>query len=369
MNTDVLIDMRALVILGLAMVVSGCRSGSIYQAGALPPEFSAPHFANMQTIDLSRLAQSVADTDLLYPGDVVTISVTTGLETTEPIRWKGRIADDGTANVPLVGPVPIAGLRLPHAEDTIRVESIRRGKFINPNVTILIENRRSNSVTVVGAVEEPGVYQLPVGNSNVIAAITKAKGLTKDADTTIEIRHPPLAGYAGADMNAPGNNGLSTELAGFRRGQGFAGMPSRTLRLDLKEAAAMDNVDTHLEDGSTVMVMPRPKRYIHVMGLVRKPDQFEMPPDHELRLLDAIALANGRTLELADKVRVIRTLPDRPEPIVIEASVMQAKRNTASNIRLAPGDVVTVEETPTTFVVGTIREFVRFGFTAGIPGI
>ena len=166
---------------------------------------------------------------------------------------------------------------------------------------------------------------------------------------------------------------MNVELAGFRRGQPMAGQPSgqmtsRTVRIDLQQASALGNADVHLEDGSTVMVMPRPKRFIHVMGLVRKPDQFEMPRDHELRLLDSIALAGGRTLELADKVNIIRTIPTRPEPIVINASVKEAKRNTTANIRLAPGDVVSIEETPMTFVVGTIREFVRFGFTAGIPG-
>jgi hypothetical protein len=36
---------------------------------------------------------------------------------------------------------------------------------------------------------------------------------------------------------------------------------------------------------------------------------------------------------------------------------------------LAPGDVVSVEETPLTFTVGTIQSFVRFGFSSAIPGL
>jgi polysaccharide export outer membrane protein len=144
--------------------------------------------------------------------------------------------------------------------------------------------------------------------------------------------------------------------------------PPRVVRIDLAQASTTGVADVHLEDGSTVMVMPRPKRYVHVMGLVRKPDQFEIPPEQDLHLLDAIALASGRTLEVADKVRVIRQVPNHSEPVVIEISVREAKLSTAANIRLAPGDVVSVEETPTTFVIGTIRDFVRFGFTAGIPG-
>ncbi len=158
-------------------------------------------------------------------------------------------------------------------------------------------------------------------------------------------------------------------LAGFPRPQPAAAAPPRSVRIDLQQVHQMHPGSFQVADGSTVMVMKRTKRYVHVIGLVRKPDQFEMPEDQELRLLDAIAKANGRTLEIADKVRVTRIVPNRPEPVVIEASVSEAKRSAGSNIRLAPGDIVSVEETPVTMVVGTIRDFVRFGFTAGIPGL
>jgi polysaccharide export outer membrane protein len=355
-----------LAVLLLAIAAAGCRSGAIYHAASLPPEFIAPRFGNMQSVDLSRFSQSYADSEMLYPGDIVAITLTTGLETEEPVTWKGRIAEDGTANVPLVGPVQLAGARLPHAEQMVRMESIQRGKFVNPNVTIQVHARRSHAVTVVGAVKKPGTFEIPASSSHVLAAISKAEGLAEDADTMIEIRHPPVPGGTSFAQFDP-RTGATQELVGYRSGQS-ASTP-RTVRIDLQEASLTGNADVHLEDGSTVMVMQRPKRFIHVMGLVRRPDQFEMPPEYELRLLDAIALANGRTLEMADKVRVIRNVPNRSEPVVIEASVRQAKLNTAANIRLAPGDVVSVEETPVTFVVGTIREFIRFGFTAGIPGL
>ena len=358
---------RISLLLGV-LVAAGCHTGALYNASSLPAEFVAPRFASMNNVDLSKLSQSIADSELLYPGDLVAVTVSTGLETHEPITYKGRLAEDGNVTIPLVGPVRLSGLTQTDAEWAVRNESIQRGIFVNPNVTVQIEARRSYIVTVVGAVEKPGTYQIPVTSSHVLFAISKAEGLTKEADTVIEIRHPPITA---ATAMASGH--AMTELAGFRRSQpngpATMAMPARTIRLDLQQASTMGNTDVHLEDGSTVMVMPRPKRFIHVMGLVRKPDQFEMPQDHELRLLDAISLANGRTLELADKVRVIRTIPTMPEPIVIDASIGEAKKNAAANIRLAPGDVVSVEETPVTFVVGTIREFIRFGFTAGIPGL
>jgi hypothetical protein len=93
-----------------------------------------------------------------------------------------------------------------------------------------------------------------------------------------------------------------------------------------------------------------------------------MPMDKDLHLLEAISLSEGRVLQMADKVHIIRQGPAWRDPVVIEASVKAAKANPKSNLRLADGDVVSVEETTATFVVGTLREFVRLGFTSGIPG-
>jgi polysaccharide export outer membrane protein len=124
-----------------------------------------------------------------------------------------------------------------------------------------------------------------------------------------------------------------------------------------------------LEDGATVMVMKKPTRFIQVIGLVRASNRFEMRNDQEMRLLDAIALAGGCSLSIADKIYIIRQVPNRADPALIETSIKEAKRDGAANILLAAGDVVSVEETPVTFVVGTIRDFVGFGFSAPIPGL
>ena len=117
------------------------------------------------------------------------------------------------------------------------------------------------------------------------------------------------------------------------------------------------------------MVMPKPKQSLSVIGLVRKPDSYEYPTDETLRVLDAVALAGGLSLNVADKVHVIRNIPDRHDPVVIELSFKRAKTDGDENMILQPGDTVIVEETPTTVVIGGVRSFIRFGFSSGIPGL
>jgi polysaccharide export outer membrane protein len=121
----------------------------------------------------------------------------------------------------------------------------------------------------------------------------------------------------------------------------------------------------YLEDGAMVMVRNRPPQFIHVIGLVKRPNQFPLPSGRDLRVLDAIGLAGGRTMSIADKVYVIRNLSELPEPVVIKVSVRDAKKpDSRANIALAAGDVVSVEETPSTFVLDTMRRFVNVGVSA-----
>jgi polysaccharide export outer membrane protein len=317
----------------------------------------APRQISISSVDLTRIARSVGDSEVLYSGDVIEVTITTGLEERAPEGWKLRIAENGVVEVPLIGPVQVGGLRLTQIEQVIRDESIRRGKFVNPNVSVLLNERRSNTVTMVGAVEKPGTVELAASQSDLLGALVQAGGLTAEAGTIIEIRHPP--GIFGAPP-AAGMHPVSYP--------GQLSHGPQTLRIDLAQATLQGGGDFRLYDGSTVMVMSRQPRYIHVIGLVNQADQFEMPEDTEVRLLDAIAMARGLKFEIADKVHVIRNLDTQTEPVVIEASIKRAKRDGVSNIRLTAGDVVSVEETPTTLVVGTIRDFVRFGFSSAIPG-
>lgn len=354
------------MMLAATSVMLGCTQANLYHASRLPPELMAPRHATLQNVDLSRLARTVSNSQVLYIGDEIEVSIATGLEDKTPPAWKGRVAEDGTINVPLVGTVQVAGLEVIQAEQLIHAESIRRGKYVSPNVTLALVQRRTNKVAVLGAVEKPQTYELPSSSSDLLTAIVQAGGLSEDAGTIIEIRHPP--GVVEAPF-ADNGDGYSTELASMRSNRRMVRTPPRTVQVDLLQASGSDYGDYSLTDGSTVMVMKRAKRYIHVIGLVNRSGQYEIPEDlPEPRLLGALAMAGGQSLSIADKVHVIRQLPDRAEPVVIQASVRAAKADLTSNIQLAAGDVVSVEETPTTFVVGTIKDFVRFGFSSAIPG-
>ncbi|QDV10925.1 SLBB domain protein [Rosistilla oblonga] len=345
--------------LGLAGLI-GCSSTANYQASNLPQQLAAPKTVNAKKIDMTALAGTVQPADRLTPGDAVILTVATGIEQEKPPEWTLRVAEDGSLNVPLVGPVAVAGMRLTDAEKLLAFESVRRGVYVSPNVTLRIEQRRAHHVTVLGAVNKPQTYELPAGGSDLMTAISMAEGFSENANTIAQIRHPPGTGVRLAAM-------AQTQQVAYPNAPVPPPVPDQ-FELDLLRLDEVPENHRQLVDGSVVMIYEKPERYINVTGLVRQSDMIEMPKDGDMRLMDAISQAGGLSESLADKVKIIRKRPDDSE-VVIEASIRDAMKGGPANLRLAPNDLVSVEETPLTYTLGTIKTFIRFGFSSAVPGI
>jgi polysaccharide export outer membrane protein len=341
----------------LACLAAGCAQHNVYHAHSLPGEFQASEVPNPKTIDLSRLASFAVSNELIDRGDVLELTLVTGYGRLDTTTTPIRVGDDGTANVPLVGKVELAGMELADAEHAIASAGVYRGVFRNPHVTVTMKRPRVNKVTVIGAVEEPGVYDLPRGSSALLAALVAAGGLSDEAGTEVEIRRPQRGGRPDG---MPLQQVPRERLAGYVQGGPIAepvATPASSARIDLVSAAQEGRGGYYLDDGDVVMVESRDPKPIHVLGLVRKPGQYELPTRQEMHLLDAIAVAGGLDIPWAENVIVIRHVPGRKEPVLIKAKLSQAKRDGKANLRLAAGDVVSVEQTPATVMYDVIRKF------------
>jgi polysaccharide export outer membrane protein len=338
----------------LAAVAAGCRSGKIYDARALPPELQARATVEQPPLDLSLLARRSSRSELIYPGDVLDVTVATGVkDRVAPLT--ARVDQSGQVVVPPIGSVGVARMTLTEAEHAIRAAAVERRIYRDPQVTVLQRDRQTDRVRVVGAVMQPGIYEIPRADNDLLSAIVAAGGLAEAAGTAIDIRHPA------------GRPGDATEDVGPVAQVSLDVPQARFIHVDLVQTMQGKAEDLRLQDGSVVMVHEREAKHVFVAGLVGKPDAYELPTDRPLRLLDALSVAGGRTLELADKVLIVRQLPGRPA-VQIQASVRAAKAG-RGNLVLAAGDIVSVEETTLTFAVMTLRNFFRVGFSSGIPGL
>ncbi|MEN6452228.1 MAG: polysaccharide biosynthesis/export family protein [Thermoguttaceae bacterium] len=322
----------ALLLLSLVLTLSGLAAGCAqraYRATNLPPELMAPRSTDPQSINLSGLADQSVSAEVIQPGDVLDVTMITDYSklttTTAPVR----VADDGSIAVPLVGRIAVAGLEVKQAEEIVNTESIARGVFRTPCITVTMKQCHTGRVTVVGAVNNPGVRELPRGSASLMAALLASGGLSKEAGTEVEIRHTDS-----------------------RQG------PQGVLRVDLLAATNGGVRVPELRDGDIVQVAKRTLPPVYVIGLVRKPGEFPFPPNQDLRVLDAVALAGGVSNAAAEDILLIRHPPGAKEPVRIAVS-LQAAKNGRDNLALAPGDTVSIEQTPATVVVDTIQTFFR----------
>ena len=348
----------ALILAATSFALTGCASSDVIPASELPGSLQAVHIENPKTLEFGRLANGNYNNELIAADDVLEVNVLAGLNPKDnPPTMQPRVSKNGMISLPEVGDVNVAGLDLESAESAIATACVQRQIYRRPHVTVSMKRQATNRVMVAGAVKNQGYYNLPRGSSDMLSAIVAAGGLADDAGTNVEVRNPSIgvvrSDRIAQELGSPGdmrNVGYSQPLpAGQRPG------PSM-IKVDLVSATKNGQAAALLGDGSIVTVERRDPESIQVLGLVNKPGEIKYPIGTDLRLLDAISQAGWTSNQGANKVYVIR---NTPRQIVIEASLREAKRNSNENIRLAPGDVVSVEQTPTTVMIDTLK-LIRF---------
>lgn len=355
-----------LVALACLVAASGCVTPT-YQATELPPEFAAKPVDKLNTANLSRLTSYAVPSSQIGIGDLLEVTVFSSYGDGETKPSLVNVATDGTADVPLIGPVKVDGMKPEEARVAIANAARQRDVFRTPYVAVKIEEQRLNRISVSGAVVEPQIVAIPRGNSSLLNAILAAGGLTEEASAEVTITRPVLA--ANTPDAIRGNplrlarSDNSVRLASFEDvlvGHGEeGGRHASTFEINLVSASENANGVFALDDGDVVHVKKRPERKVRVGGLVASPGEFDMPPDEDIYLVDALTMAGDHTLQGADSVVVLRRMPGQVEPVTIKASIRDAKRN-KGNIRLQANDVVIVEETPVTIAFETLKTFFRF---------
>ncbi|HEY3092229.1 MAG TPA: polysaccharide biosynthesis/export family protein [Vicinamibacterales bacterium] len=237
--------------------------------------------------------------------DVLTISVFD-----EPsLSGKYAVELDGSLSFPLVGRIKAAGLSLRDFESDLR-KRLAAGYFRNPQVSVAIEQYRSQRIFVVGAVKDPGTYGL-TGEMTLIEILAKA-GSTTDA--------------AGDDVMIVRGHGRTTATLPE------AGEAGDVIRVNLKDlqsgSAGVRNMT--LSDGDTVYV-PR-AQVVYVFGQVKNPGSYAVQSD--TTVLQVLSLAGGVLPTGAiNRMQVIR---------VVSGAKKEFKVKPTEGVN--PGDTIVVPE-------------------------
>ncbi len=336
-------------------------------AHELPHHLRARPALNPQEISLAAFASMPVQGNSIGPGDFLAINIAAGLNRDQVLpQFNVRVSEEGTITLPEIGRVDISGLRPDSAGTQIQNEFMDRDVYVNPLVTVRVEEKRTNTVRVMGGVNKGGVFELPADQSDLFTALAKAGGLSEEAGDKVEVRGALGRAVSNHQMH-PEAEGGAVQQAGYSQPGVAAGailLQPVTISLSAMAQSGTQHPGGQgykLGDGAVVHVQKRDPVPITVQGLVNKPGPIPFT-GNPVKLWDAVGQAGGVSNQFSHKVRVIR--PARQgAPINIIADLNRAKHDDNHNLLLAPGDVVYVEQSPATLTLDALR-IIRFGVTS-----
>jgi len=198
------------------------------------------------------------------PEDVLTVTVFN-----EPaLSGKFRVEKDGEFSYPFLGRVRAAGRTVGEVGDAIKLR-LADGYLRHPQVTVDVDQFRSQNVFVMGEVRTPGKYVLS-GPVTLLDALARAGATTDAAGVEVLILHPrdPVAG----SPTLPDQRDAEVVTVNLR---------------EIQDGRLSRNVT--IKDGDTIFV-PKAERFF-VVGLVRNAGAYVL--ERNMTVLQAISTAGG----------------------------------------------------------------------------
>lgn len=225
-----------------------------------------------------------------------------------------RVSEEGRITLPLLGAVDVGDLTKFELERKLASLAGER-VVLHPQVTVHILEYLSRRVSVVGAVEKPGPFEL-LGRRTLLAILSEAGGLTKDAgDEIIVIRS-------------------------------LASGETKTVRIPVEGLFVRGDPELNvtLEPGDVINVPIDRLVTIYVFGQVRSPGALQVRRSSLPTLTQAIAQAGGFT-DRANRAKVkVRRRDESGKELEITVNVRDILRGKVKDVPLRENDTVYVPE-------------------------
>jgi polysaccharide export outer membrane protein len=226
----------------------------------------------------------------------------------------------------MIGEVTAAGLTVSELEADI-ANRLKR-LYVDPQVSIMVTEYRSQPVSVIGAVVNPGVHQLE-GHKTLLEMLSISGGPRPDAGPYVRITRDlrwgslPLANA----QDDPGNHWSIAEV---------------NLKELLDNRDPRDNISICPQDVISVPV----GGVVYVIGEVKKPGGFTLGTRPAMSLLEVLSLAEGLSPKAAPKnARILRAVGGDPnnrrEERIDVAKILSGR---APDTPLRPADILLVPD-------------------------
>jgi polysaccharide biosynthesis/export protein len=250
--------------------------------------------------------------------------------TVTPRKLEVRVNQEGKITLPLLGDVPVAGLTTAALEQSLRKRF--NEYFYDPQVGVHVKEYRSQQISVVGAVRNPGVFQL-TGPKTLVDLLAMSGGINERAGSAIHVYR----------QQSEGRHTFVVDLLALANNPGLVNMPVQP-----GDVLNVPEAGTFFVDGS-----------------VGKPGSY--PLNRPYTLTQALAVAGGITEFLADYSSiVVFRHHNSPEPERIAVNLKDVLAGRVADPRITADDVIVVPMSTAKYI---LERFIGRVGLPGFPGI
>jgi len=246
----------------------------------------------------------------LRSGDV--IEVEPGLFGEE--AYVCRVSEAGAVRLPVVGELAVAGKTLAEIEAAVAAAYFPRYAAARPIVVAKVAEYHTVAVSIVGAVQSPGMHALRGDEMFLVALLMKAGGIVSNGAEMIRIRHADQPNDA------------------------------KPILVPVKEGS-IPLADVTLRDGDTVEVERITNQVLTITGLMNKPGTFPYPPGVEYNLAQALALGGGVNEAAAPRYCSVYRKDAEGKLVGARFKIGGTQLTQAANVVIKPCDIIVAEHT------------------------
>lgn len=284
------------------------------------------------------------------PEDLLEISVFEE----EKLNKTVRVSSQGNISLPLLGILRVKGLTANELEKEIR-DLLSEKYFQDPHVGVFIKEYRSQRISVIGAVEKPGVFDI-TGQKTILDMLGMAGGLKggseNEAGQLLFLIRPPKP------EDDPSKEKKDSEE-----------LIPKTFVIDLEELLVKGDLTLNLPliDGDVINIPTSGK--IFVGGEVKNPGGFPLR-GKKMNVSQAIVMAGGLKTEASGSVtKIFRYSEKGNEKEVLSVDVYAIQKGKGEDLFLKENDIIIVPKSGVkSFLVefrDTIKGLLGFGFSLG----
>jgi len=274
--------------------------------------------AQAPTLNVTKEHAPLRASYLLGADDQISVRI---MEAQELADKPLRIDAEGFVELPLAGRVHAAGLTVEQLQSELRK---RLETYIRePHVVVNIEEFRSQPVSVIGAVTNPGVVQLS-GRKTLAEVLSMVGGLKPEAGNVVKITRRLEEGrvpVAGAKDDSSGQFSVA--------------------EINLRSIIEAKNPEQNIQIlPNDVISVPR-GQMIYVVGDVEKSGGFVLNERETMSVLQSVSLAGGLHPTAAPQnSRILRTAAGSTERTEIPVDVKKILTGKAADRQLQPDDIL-----------------------------